>query len=76
MMPGEDEITARAHLLPEEESAGGSADPRAQAAAILRESEERVNAPSYAPTDASGPEREDVEVHEHRRSEDVTDTDG
>jgi hypothetical protein len=76
MTPGEDEITARAHLLPEEEAAGGSADPRAQAEAILDESEDRVNAPSYAPTDGAGPEREDVEVHEHRRSEDVADTDG
>ena len=35
-------VETRAELLPEEESAGGSADPEAQAEAILAESEERT----------------------------------
>ena len=38
----EENVDTRAELLPEEESAGGSADPRAQAEAILAESEERT----------------------------------
>ncbi|SDP47387.1 hypothetical protein SAMN05660199_03988 [Klenkia soli] len=35
-------VETRAELLPEEDAAGGSADPEAQAAAILAESEERT----------------------------------
>lgn len=38
----EHNVQTRAELLPEEESSGGSADPRAQAEAILAESEERT----------------------------------
>ena len=48
--PAKDQVTAenvasRADLLPEE-AAVGSDDPRAQAQAILAESEERVNDPN------------------------------
>ena len=39
-------IERRAELLPEEQSAGGSDDPEAQAAAILEESDERTEDPS------------------------------
>jgi hypothetical protein len=39
-----DRIASRAGLLPEEEAAG-SDDPEAQAEAILRESDERVDDP-------------------------------
>ena len=39
-----------ADLLPEERSAGGSGDPRAQAAAILAESDEREDDPAAAPS--------------------------
>ncbi len=38
----EHNVGTRAELLPEEESAGGSDDPRGQAEAILAESEERT----------------------------------
>jgi len=38
----EHNVDTRSELLPEEESAGGSDDPRAQAEAILAESEERT----------------------------------
>ena len=38
-------IRRRAELLPEEESAGGSDDPEAQAAQILEESDERTEDP-------------------------------
>ncbi|WP_067496943.1 hypothetical protein [Actinoplanes sp. TFC3] len=38
-----------ADLLPEERSAGGSADPKAQAEAILAESDQREEAPGAAP---------------------------
>ena len=38
----EHNVETRAELLPEETSAGGSADAEAQAAAILAESEERT----------------------------------
>ena len=56
----EENVHARARLLPEETSVGGSIDPEAQAAAILAESEERtVHAD---PDDAQGA---------HRRSEDT-----
>jgi len=40
----ESRIDSRAELLPEEQDAG-SDDPRAQAEAILEESDERTNAP-------------------------------
>ena len=38
----DDRIQTRAELLPEEEAAGGSADPQAQAEQILAESDERT----------------------------------
>ncbi|CAB4898498.1 MAG: hypothetical protein F2825_00755 [Actinobacteria bacterium] len=38
----EHNVETRAELLPEETSTGGSADPEAQAEAILAESEERT----------------------------------
>ena len=56
----EDNIESRAHLLPEEQSAGGSDDPQLQAEMILAESEERTVHPD--PDDASGG---------HRQSEDT-----
>ncbi|MFI5936905.1 hypothetical protein [Actinoplanes sp. NPDC051494] len=47
----DDRIEHRAaDLLPEERTAG-SADPRAQAAAILAESDEREDAPEASPAD-------------------------
>jgi hypothetical protein len=56
----DENIESRAQLLPEEQAAGGSEDPEAQAEAILAESEERtVHAD---PDDAQGG---------HRRSEDT-----
>jgi hypothetical protein len=56
----EHNIETRSHLLPEEQSAGGSENPEKQAEAILAESEERtVNAD---PDDAQGG---------HRQSEDT-----
>jgi hypothetical protein len=56
----DENIETRAQLLPEEQAAGGSDDPEAQAEAILAESEERtVHAD---PDDAQGG---------HRRSEDT-----
>ena len=42
----EERIASRAELLPEEEAAGGSEDPEAQAAQILEESDERTDDPS------------------------------
>ncbi|MEV5002184.1 hypothetical protein [Nocardioides sp. LML1-1-1.1] len=42
--PEDDRIAERAELLPEERAAG-SADPEAQAEAILEESDERVDDP-------------------------------
>lgn len=42
--PEESRIDTRAELLPEEQDAG-SDDPRAQAEAILEESDERTDAP-------------------------------
>jgi hypothetical protein len=71
MSPREEEVEARAHLLPEEEAAGGSADATAQAETILEESEERTNAPAPAPGSESGPRLPGAEEHEHRRSEDT-----
>ncbi len=38
----EHNVDTRAELLPEEDAAGGSDDPRGQAEAILAESEERT----------------------------------
>jgi hypothetical protein len=38
-------VETRANLLPEEIAAGGSADPQAQAAAILEDSDRRTDAP-------------------------------
>lgn len=49
----QDHVATRAELLPEEEAAGGSADPQAQARAILEDSEARVEAP-HAPPDGPG----------------------
>jgi hypothetical protein len=43
--PDVERVAARAHLLPEEIAAGGSADPQAQAAAILADSDRRTDAP-------------------------------
>ncbi len=44
----EQRIASRADLLPEEESAGGSEDPLAQAEQILEESDERTEHPEKA----------------------------
>lgn len=53
-------VETRADLLPEERSAGPSADPEAQAAEILAESEERtVHAD---PDDAQGGHRQSAET--------------
>ena len=57
----EHNVETRAHLLPEEQAAGGSADPDKQAEAILAESEERTLHPDA--DDAQGG---------HRQSEDTT----
>lgn len=43
-------VSMRSELLPEEKAAGGSADPQAQAEAILEDSEERTEVPNAAPT--------------------------
>lgn len=64
-------MATRAHLLPEEEAAGGSADPEAQAEAVLRESEERGNALETVPEDEQGTRPEDPDDREHRRSEET-----
>jgi hypothetical protein len=58
----EDNVETRAHLLPEEEAAGGSDDPDLQAEMILAESEERTIHPD--PDDAQGG---------HRQSSDTAD---
>ena len=55
-------VDSRAQLLPEEESAGGSEAPEAQAEAILAESEERTVHPDA--DDAQGG---------HRQSSDTAD---
>ena len=56
----EHNVETRAHLLPEERSAGPSADPEKQAAIILAESEERtVHAD---PDDAQGGHRQSAET--------------
>jgi len=43
-------VRSRAHLLPEEEVAGESADPEAQAQIILEDSERRTEDRNAAPT--------------------------
>lgn len=43
--PDHGRVDSRAEQLPEEEQAGGADDPRAQAEAILEESDERTNDP-------------------------------
>ena len=53
--PTDEQIRNRARLLPEEETAGGSADPEAQAKEVLKSSEERVNA-SHDPPDGDDPD--------------------
>jgi hypothetical protein len=53
-------VETRADLLPEEQSAGGSADPEAQAALILAESEERTV--HTDPDDAQGGHRQSAET--------------
>ena len=55
-------VESRAHLLPEETSAGGSDDPELQAEMILAESEERTIRTD--PDDAQGG---------HRQSSDAAD---
>ncbi len=58
--PSEDDVRARADLLPEEQAAG-SDDPEAQARVILEDSLLRTEVPGSAPS-----------THlEHRRSEDT-----
>lgn len=71
MDPDDDAVQTRAHaLLPEEERVG-SADPEAQAAAILGDSEHRVDEPTASPDpDDPRPSNDDAEF-EHRRSEDL-----
>jgi hypothetical protein len=59
--PDDQRVADRADLLPEEQAAG-SADPRAQAQAILEESDERLASRDAAP---------DSRV-EHRTSDEVT----
>lgn len=69
--PAPDHVVTRSHLLPEE-AAAGSADPEAQAEAILTESLERTYAPHDPPDGDDDPGRLDsAEDHEHRRSEDT-----
>ena len=58
----DENIGTRAQLLPEEQAAGGSEAPEAQAEAILAESEERTVHPD--PDDAQGG---------HRQSSDTAD---
>ncbi len=53
-------VETRAQLLPEEQSAGGSADPERQAEAILAESEERTVHPDA--DDAQGGHRQSADT--------------
>ena len=69
MTPTEDNVHARSNLLPEEQKVG-SADPEAQAAAILEESEDRVDEPTASP-DPDDPRPSHDDEFEHRRSEDT-----
>jgi hypothetical protein len=71
MSPRDDEVATRAHLLPEEEAAGGSADPEAQAEAVLKESEDREHALLPIPEGEQGARPEDPDDREHRRSEET-----
>jgi len=58
----EENVETRAQLLPEEQAAGGSDIPEAQAEAILAESEERtINAD---PDDAQGGHRQSSDTAE------------
>jgi hypothetical protein len=72
-LPPEDEVRRRAELLPEERAAGDSADATAQAAAILADSEQRVQAPHDPPDgDAAGAAADAAaQEHEHRTSADT-----
>ncbi len=56
----DENIETRAQLLPEEQAAGGSEDPEAQAEAILAESEERTIHPDA--DDAQGGHRESADT--------------
>jgi hypothetical protein len=56
----EHNVETRAELLPEEQSAGGSADPEKQAAIILAESEERTLHPDA--DDAQGGHRQSADT--------------
>ena len=56
----EENIETRAQLLPEEQAAGGSEDPEAQAEAILAESEERTVHPDA--DDAQGGHRQSADT--------------
>jgi hypothetical protein len=58
----DENVETRAHLLPEEQSTGGSDDPELQAEMILAESEERTL--HADPDDSSGG---------HRQSSDTAD---
>jgi hypothetical protein len=60
-MVDDSDVGKRADLLPEEQAAG-SDDPKAQAEAVLRESEERQAVREWAPDDAA---------HERRTSDEV-----
>lgn len=51
--PQQHHVDERAELLPEERAAG-SADPRAQAAAVLEESQERIDHPDPDESTQSG----------------------
>jgi hypothetical protein len=56
----EHNVETRAHLLPEEQAAGGSEDPEKQAEVILAESEERTL--HADPDDAQGGHRQSDET--------------
>jgi hypothetical protein len=59
--PQQRHLEERADLLPEERAAG-SADPRAQAAAVLEESEDRTEHPDPDASTQSGRRRSDDTV--------------
>lgn len=70
--PDPHDVARRSHLLPEEMAAGGSADPEAQAEAILEDSLARTNAPHDPPDGPAGALGDEAgQDHEHRRSEDT-----
>lgn len=56
----DENVETRAHLLPEEQAAGGSENPEEQAATILAESEERTL--HADPEDAQGGHRQSAET--------------